>query len=167
MGIGMFWLPASPRWLLLRSLQGSGNVESLQEAAIKSLRRLRGPVVVDTAAEQVNEILADLSFVVEDKETTIGEVFQGKCLKALIIAGGLVVLQQVSAANSSYIPYEKEQFNNYILLCKWQITGQPSVLYYAASILQTAGFSAAADATRISILLGVFKVYIYIFFHLV
>uniref|UniRef100_A0A1J3F192 D-xylose-proton symporter-like 1 n=1 Tax=Noccaea caerulescens TaxID=107243 RepID=A0A1J3F192_NOCCA len=131
MGIGMFWLPASPRWLLLRSLQGSGNVESLQEAAIKSLRRLRGPVVVDTAAEQVNEILADLSFVVEDKETTIGEVFQGKCLKALIIAGGLVVLQQ--------------------------ITGQPSVLYYAASILQTAGFSTAADATRISILLGVFK----------
>lgn len=111
MGIGMFWLPASPRWLLLRSLQGSGNVESLQEAAIKSLRRLRGPVVVDTAAEQVNEILADLSFVVEDKETTIGEVFQGKCLKALIIAGGLVVLQQVGVQPIHQIFLMKK--NNY------------------------------------------------------
>ncbi|CAG7881979.1 unnamed protein product, partial [Brassica rapa] len=131
MAIGMFWLPASPRWLLLRSLQGKGDAESLQDEAIKSLRRLRGSVVVDSAAEQVDEILAELSSVGEDKETTIGELFQGKCLKALTIAGGLVLFQQ--------------------------ITGQPSVLYYAPSILQTAGFSAATDATRISILLGLLK----------
>ncbi|XP_056841961.1 D-xylose-proton symporter-like 1 isoform X2 [Raphanus sativus] len=131
MGIGMCWLPASPRWLLLRSLQGKGNVESLQQAAIKSLRRLRGSVVVDSSVEQVNEILAELSSVGEDKEATLGEIFQGKCLKALTIAGGLVLLQQ--------------------------ITGQPRVLYYAPSILQTAGFSAATDATRISILLGLLK----------
>ncbi|KAF8051121.1 hypothetical protein N665_1793s0007 [Sinapis alba] len=131
MGIGMCWLPASPRWLLLRSLQGKGNVENLQQAAIKSLRRLRGSVVVDSSVEQVNEILAELSSVGEDKEATLGELFQGKCLKALTIAGGLVLLQQ--------------------------ITGQPSVLYYAPSILQTAGFSAATDATRISILLGLLK----------
>ncbi|CAN6922543.1 hypothetical protein Bca4012_091633 [Brassica carinata] len=131
MGIGMCWLPASPRWLLLRSLQGKGNVESLQQAAIRSLRRLRGSVVVDSAVEQVDEILAELSSVGEGKEATLGEIFQGKCLKALTIAGGLVLLQQ--------------------------ITGQPSVLYYAPSILQTAGFSAATDATRISILLGLLK----------
>ncbi|KAL0720025.1 hypothetical protein Bca4012_069349 [Brassica carinata] len=131
MGIGMCWLPASPRWLLLRSLQGKGNVENLQQAAIRSLRRLRGSVVVDSAVEQVDEILAELSSVGEGKEATLGEIFQGKCLKALTIAGGLVLLQQ--------------------------ITGQPSVLYYAPSILQTAGFSAATDATRISILLGLLK----------
>ncbi|CAF1703243.1 unnamed protein product [Brassica napus] len=131
MAIGMCWLPASPRWLLLRSLQGKGDAESLQDEAIKSLRRLRGSVVVDSAAEQVDEILAELSSVGEDKEATIGELFQGKCLKALTIAGGLVLFQQ--------------------------ITGQPSVLYYAPSILQTAGFSAATDATRISILLGILK----------
>ncbi|XP_048632193.1 D-xylose-proton symporter-like 1 [Brassica napus] len=131
MAIGMCWLPASPRWLLLRSLQGKGDVESFQEEAIKSLRRLRGSVVVDRAAEQVDEILAELSSVGEDKEATICELFQGKCLKALTIAGGLVLFQQ--------------------------ITGQPSVLYYAPSILQTAGFSAATDATRISILLGLLK----------
>ncbi|CAN6981320.1 unnamed protein product [Brassica oleracea var. botrytis] len=128
MGIGMCWLPTSPRWLLLRSIHGKGDVETLQQAAIKSLR---GSAAVDSAAEQVNEILAELSSVGEDKEATIGELFQGKCLKALTIAGGLVLFQQ--------------------------ITGQPSVLYYAPSILQTAGFSAATDATRISILLGLLK----------
>lgn len=131
MGIGMWWLPASPRWLLLRVIQGKGNVENQKEAAIKSLCRLRGPAFADSAAEQVNEILAELSFVGEDKEATFGELFQGKCKKALIIGGGLVLFQQ--------------------------ITGQPSVLYYAPSILQTAGFSAAGDATRVSILLGLLK----------
>ncbi|KAL0731861.1 hypothetical protein Bca4012_027955 [Brassica carinata] len=127
MPIGMWWLPASPRWLMLRVIQGKGNVENQKEAAIKSLCGLRGP------AEQVNEILAELSFVGEDKEATFSELFQGKCKKALIIGGGLVLFQQ--------------------------ITGQPSVLYYAPSILQTAGFSAAGDATRVSILLGLLKLY--------
>ncbi|CAN8256044.1 unnamed protein product [Cochlearia groenlandica] len=131
MGIGMWWLPASPRWLLLRVIQGKGNVENQREAAIKSLCRLRGPAFADSASEQVNEILAELAFVGEDREATFGELFQGKCKKALIIGGGLVLFQQ--------------------------ITGQPSVLYYAPSILQTAGFSAAGDATRVSILLGLLK----------
>ncbi|AED92371.1 sugar transporter-like protein [Arabidopsis thaliana] len=95
MGIGMWWLPASPRWLLLRVIQGKGNVENQREAAIKSLCCLRGPAFVDSAAEQVNEILAELTFVGEDKEVTFGELFQGKCLKALIIGGGLVLFQQL------------------------------------------------------------------------
>ncbi|KAM7258989.1 hypothetical protein ACFE04_014730 [Oxalis oulophora] len=89
MEIGMWWLPASPRWLLLRAIQG------------------------------------------EEKEVTIGEMFRGKCLKALVI-GGLVLFQQIAE--------------------------QPSVLYYAATILQTAGFSAASDATRVSILLDLLKI---------
>ncbi|GLU11565.1 hypothetical protein SLE2022_283020 [Rubroshorea leprosula] len=55
----------------------------------------------------------------------------GPSLKAFIIGGGLVLFQQ--------------------------ITGQPSVLYYAGPILQSAGFSAAADATQVSIIIGLFK----------
>ncbi|KAI7726623.1 hypothetical protein M8C21_025197, partial [Ambrosia artemisiifolia] len=76
MGLGVWGLPPSPRWLLLRAVQGPS-------------------------------------------------------LKAFVIGGGLVLFQQ--------------------------ITGQPSVLYYAGQILQTAGFSAAADATRVSVVIGVFK----------
>ncbi|TKY67851.1 D-xylose-proton symporter 2 [Spatholobus suberectus] len=131
MGLGMWWLPPSPRWLLLRAIQGKGDVQNLKDIAIRSLCRLRGQAIHDSAPQQVDEILAELSYIGEEKEVTFGEMFQGKCLKALWIGAGLVLFQQ--------------------------ITGQPSVLYYAASILQSAGFSGASDATRVSILLGFFK----------
>lgn len=38
-----------------------------------------------------------------------------------------------------------------------QITGQPSVLYYAAKIFKDAGFASDSDATRVSVVLGFFK----------
>ncbi|XP_027354588.1 D-xylose-proton symporter-like 2 isoform X2 [Abrus precatorius] len=132
MGLGMWWLPASPRWLLLRAIQGKGDAQDLKDTAIRSLIQLHGQAICDSAPQQVDEILEELSCVGEEKEVTFGEMFQGKCLKALWIGAGLVLFQQ--------------------------ITGQPSVLYYAASILQSAGFSVASDATRVSILLGFFKV---------
>ncbi|XP_059669408.1 D-xylose-proton symporter-like 2, partial [Cornus florida] len=131
MGIGMWWLPASPRWLLLRAIQGKGSMQDLRETAICSLCWLRGEAIGDSAPELVDEMLAELSYIGEEEEATLGEIFRGKCLKALIIGAGLVLFQQ--------------------------ITGQPSVLYYAASIFQSAGFSAASDATRVSILLGLLK----------
>ncbi|GAV79993.1 Sugar_tr domain-containing protein [Cephalotus follicularis] len=131
MGIGMWWLPPSPRWLLLCAIQGKGNMDELRETAICCLCQLRGQAIGNSAPDQVNEILTELSYVGEEKEVKLGELFRGKCKKALFIGTGLVLFQQ--------------------------ITGQPSVLYYAASILQSAGFSAAADATRVSILLALLK----------
>ncbi|KAF5735430.1 hypothetical protein HS088_TW15G00933 [Tripterygium wilfordii] len=130
MGIGMWWLPASPRWLLLCAMQGKGNLQDLREIAISCMCRLRGQATAPVSI-QVDEIVTELSNIGEEKEATFGEMFRGKCLKALVIGAGLVLFQQ--------------------------ITGQPSVLYYAASIFQTAGFSAASDATRVSILLGLLK----------
>ena len=38
-----------------------------------------------------------------------------------------------------------------------QITGQPSVLYYAAKIFKDAGFASDSDATKVSVVLGFFK----------
>jgi hypothetical protein len=38
-----------------------------------------------------------------------------------------------------------------------QITGQPSVLYYAQQIFQRAGFASGAAAAEVSVLLGAFK----------
>lgn len=131
MGVGIWWLPPSPRWLLLCTVQGKGNLPEAKEIAVHCLCRLRGQAVKDSASEQVDAILDELASDVEEKEASFLEIFQGKCLKALIIGAGLVFFQQ--------------------------ITGQPSVLYYAATILQSAGFSAAADATRVSVLLGILK----------
>ncbi|URD80400.1 Sugar transporter [Musa troglodytarum] len=126
MGIGMWWLPPSPRWLLLCTIQGKGSLPHVREVAITCLCRLRGVAFSSSASEQVDLILDELSYVDQEKQAAFSEIFQGKCLKALIIGAGLV-------------------------------TGQPSVLYYAATILQSAGFSAASDATRVSILLGLLK----------
>ncbi|KAK3004964.1 hypothetical protein RJ639_018406 [Escallonia herrerae] len=131
MGFGMWWLPASPRWILLRAIQRKGNMQDLRESAICCLCRLRGDAISESAPAKVDEILAELSYIGDENEVTLGEMFRGKCLKALTIGAGLVLFQQ--------------------------ITGQPSVLYYAATILQSAGFSAASDATRVSILLGLLK----------
>ncbi|XP_042469742.1 D-xylose-proton symporter-like 2 [Zingiber officinale] len=131
MGIGMWCLPPSPRWLLLCAIQGKRSVQDARELSIKCLCRLRGSAFDSSASEQVDLILNDLSHADHGKQSTFREIFQGKCLKALIIGAGLVFFQQ--------------------------ITGQPSVLYYAATILQSAGFSAASDATRVSILLGLLK----------
>lgn len=95
MGIGMWWLPGSPRWILLRAIQGRGNMQELKESAICCLIRLRGQAIGEAAPAQVDEILAELSSVGEEKEVTLGEMFQGKCLKALVIGAGLVLFQQV------------------------------------------------------------------------
>lgn len=131
MGIGMWWLPPSPRWLLLCAVQGKENLPEAKAIAIRCLCRLRGQAVETSASEQIDMMLDELASAVEENEASFLEIFRGKCLKALIIGAGLVFFQQ--------------------------ITGQPSVLYYAATILQSAGFSAASDAIRVSILLGILK----------
>ncbi|KAL2508420.1 D-xylose-proton symporter-like 3 [Forsythia ovata] len=134
MGLGMLSLPPSPRWLLLRAVQGKGSLQEYKEKAITALRKLRGRSSGDKVSEkQIEDTLVSLKSAYTDQESegSFLEVFKGSSLKAFIIGGGLVLFQQ--------------------------ITGQPSVLYYAGSILQTAGFSAASDATKVSLIIGVFK----------
>ncbi|GFQ02192.1 d-xylose-proton symporter-like 2 [Phtheirospermum japonicum] len=133
MGFGMWCLPESPRWILLKAIQGKGDVRILRASAVACLCRLRGKNIIGSVPQKVDDMLSELSHVREEQEASIAEMFQGKCLKALIIGGGLVLFQQ--------------------------ITGQPSVLYYAATIFQSAGFSAASDATKVSILLGLLKLF--------
>ncbi|KAF9665554.1 hypothetical protein SADUNF_Sadunf16G0135100 [Salix dunnii] len=134
MGLGMWSLPPSPRWLLLRAAQGKGSFQEYKEKAISALSKLRGRPPGDKVSEkQIEEALVSLksAYKEDEPEGSFLEVFQGPSLKAFVIGGGLVLFQQ--------------------------ITGQPSVLYYAGPILQSAGFSAAADATRVSVVIGLFK----------
>lgn len=58
-------------------------------------------------------------------------LFKGRYLKPLTVGTSLMLFQQ--------------------------ITGQPSVLYYAADIFSKAGFSAGKDSTGVSVILGFFK----------
>ncbi|KAJ7538482.1 hypothetical protein O6H91_11G049900 [Diphasiastrum complanatum] len=134
MGIGMWWLPPSPRWLLLQAVQGKGDLLSLKESAATAIKRLRGYRGNEITVEaQVDDTIRSLQSMQDGREDNVSflELFQGKNLRALTVGAGLVFFQQV--------------------------TGQPSVLYYAAPILQSAGFPAAADATRVSVIIGFVK----------
>nr|CAD1822103.1 unnamed protein product [Ananas comosus var. bracteatus] len=134
MGLGMWVLPPSPRWLLFRAVQGKGPLEEYKERAVNALAKLRGRPAGDKISErEIDDTLVSLksAYAEQEQEGSFWEVFEGASLKAFIIGGGLVLFQQ--------------------------ITGQPSVLYYAASILQSAGFSAASDAARVAVVIGLFK----------
>ncbi|CAL5219592.1 g1455 [Coccomyxa viridis] len=121
---GMFWLPDSPRWLLL---SGAG-----KSRAEKDLVRARGSTA-DAAA--VQRELAGIEKSVREAQATeipgfVG-LFKGRYLRPLTVGTSLMLFQQ--------------------------ITGQPSVLYYAADIFNKAGIGAGKDATGVSVILGVFK----------
>lgn len=127
--VGMWWLPPSPRWLLLRAVQGKGVEDDLKYHASNAHRRLK-QCTKERAEYETEETWHALQLACQG-DSGNSTLFQGVSLKALTIAVGLVFFQQ--------------------------FTGQPSVLYYAAPILRSAGFRLASDATEIAVLLGLFK----------
>lgn len=99
MGLGMLSLPPSPRWLLLRAVQGKGPLQEYKEKAIIALQRLRGWSTGDKVSEkQIEDTIVSLKSAYTDQESegSFLEVFRGPSLKALIIGGGLVLFQQVN-----------------------------------------------------------------------
>lgn len=95
MAIGMWWLPPSPRWLLLCAIQGKKRIPEAKDFAVSCLCRIRGKSADTSVIDQVDLILDELAYD-EQKTASFTEMFQGKCLKALIIGCGLVFFQQVN-----------------------------------------------------------------------
>jgi hypothetical protein len=98
MGLGMWSLPPSPRWLLLRAVQGKGSFQDYKEKALIALSKLRGRPPGDKLSErQIEDTFVSLKYAYEDQESegSFLEVFQGPSLKAFLIGGGLVLFQQV------------------------------------------------------------------------
>lgn len=98
MGLGMWSLPPSPRWLLLRAVQGKGSIQEYKEKAVLALSKLRGRPAGDRESErQIEDTMTSLKTAYKDQESegSFLEVFQGPSLKAFLISGGLVLFQQV------------------------------------------------------------------------
>lgn len=100
MGLGMWSLPPSPRWLLLRAIQGKASLQENRDKAIAALSKLRGrsPVGDNVSEKQIEDNLVAVKSAYADEESagSFLEVFQGPSLKAFLIAGGLVLFQQVT-----------------------------------------------------------------------
>lgn len=105
MGIGMWNLPPSPRWLLLKAVQGKGSLEEYKEKAAYSLGKLRGrPAGHKLSERQIEDTLVSLETAYNEQESegSFWEVFEGASLKAFLIGGGLVLFQQVASSMSHY-----------------------------------------------------------------
>ncbi|GAB2231876.1 hypothetical protein Droror1_Dr00010893 [Drosera rotundifolia] len=62
MGLGMYSLPPSLTWLLLRGVQGTGSLQQYKEKAVSALGRLRGRPAGDKQSEsQIEETLVSVS----------------------------------------------------------------------------------------------------------
>ena len=122
--------PESPRWLLLAG-KGRG-------ASREALKKARGKGCPDAAAleaeldEMSSSENGDGAGATAAAPPTLSDLFSiPRFRKPLFLGLGLVVAQQ--------------------------ITGQPSVLYYAPDVFASAGFAAGSQAASVAAGLGLFK----------
>jgi sugar porter (SP) family MFS transporter len=116
LGIGMLFMPDSPRWLLSRGFM---------DKAKAVLMKIRGTFAVD---QEINDIQESL----KSQSGHWKELFTPLVRPALIVGIGLAVLQQ--------------------------ITGINTVIYYAPTIFEFAGFQSAASAILATVGVGIVNV---------
>lgn len=136
-GVGMVWMPASPRWLLLK-----GYVSKAEDA----LRKFR---VVDDenvqmastsprggydGADPIKKEIGNIrqSLAAQKNSSTLDLVKDPVLRRCMFVGCGIVLFQQ--------------------------FTGQPNVLYYGATIFKQAGFDTNKEATLAQMVLGIVKV---------
>ena len=116
LGIGMFFLPNSPRWLVSRGKT---------DQAHKNLKQIRD-------AEQVQDELKNIKKSEKKQTGDWSELLQPMIRPALIVGIGLAILQQVTGINT--------------------------VIYYAPTIFQAAGFKSANVAILATVGVGAVNV---------
>jgi sugar porter (SP) family MFS transporter len=119
MAIGISFIPQSPRFLLLKAARNQGLLadqsELLRQARI-ALKFFRQADSEDEVEGEVQTIFEDIRSTVDAATAKWTDAF--KYPRPLVIGCGIVLLQQ--------------------------ITGQPSILYFATNLFKSAGFGESA-----------------------
>jgi MFS transporter, SP family, galactose:H+ symporter len=118
LGLGMLYLPESPRWLVKYGQT---------DKALKILTRIRGTLDVKAEFQDIQNTLSQAS-----ERGQWSDLFSPRVRPALVVGIGLAVFQQ--------------------------ITGINTVIYYAPTILQSAGISSASGAILATAGIGVVNV---------
>lgn len=132
LGVGMATLPESPRWLIL---SGASREEAARALVRAEGRRAADPRVVE----------AELDGIV----AASGAGPEG--------AGGGAAAGGNPLSLFSEARFRRPLLIGSSLMLFQQVTGQPSVLYYANQIFQKAGFASGQEAAEVSVVLGAFK----------
>mmetsp|Transcript_66432 Transcript_66432/g.138741 ORF Transcript_66432/g.138741 Transcript_66432/m.138741 type:complete len:518 (-) Transcript_66432:626-2179(-) len=127
MGAGIIAVPQSPRWLVLSAVRDRGIIQDRRNSLFEEAKQALTFFRKSASTEEVN---SEMSTMRSEIEESVGTT-PAKCTdplnfpKPLIIGCGLVMLQQV--------------------------TGQPSVLYFATNIFKSAGFGNTAALSSVGV----------------
>eukprot|EP00775_Hariotina_reticulata_P005690 gene5690-5928_t len=136
LGVGMAAMPESPRWLLLSGAS--------KEVAVAALVKAEG-----RRAANLQLVEAEIDEMAENLKNAAACKASSKGRGGLAGSLGLELFQDSR--------YYRPLLVGMSLMLFQQITGQPSVLYYASQIFERAGFASGQQAAGISVLLGSFK----------
>jgi len=127
MGLGVTSIPQSPRFLVLRAVRRGGaegaREDHSQRAARDALCFYRKAGAPEEVEAELQTLLSDITASVGSRAASWVDAFRFP--RPLVIGCGLVFLQQV--------------------------TGQPSVLYFATNIFKDAGFGSSAALSSVGV----------------
>jgi len=139
----ILWLPESPRWLLLNRANAGGDKDDEWDEVIgeaeKALVRVRGFNATAPVPQSLRREVAEIEASLRDRSILAND--DGSDDRSVLLAPRN---RRALAVGSSLILFQ-------------QITGQPSVLYYASTVFQGIGFRSAAAAAQVSVGLGLLK----------
>mmetsp|Transcript_124067 Transcript_124067/g.322294 ORF Transcript_124067/g.322294 Transcript_124067/m.322294 type:complete len:525 (-) Transcript_124067:52-1626(-) len=124
MAVGINFIPQSPRFLVLKAVRDrSGGSERLIAEAMDATKFFRRATSLEEVRDEVETMRSEVEASIGTEVAKWSDPF--KYPRPLIVGCGLVLLQQ--------------------------ITGQPSVLYFATNIFKSAGFGSAAALSSLGV----------------